>query len=226
MFEDTGRPQGYGQHSPFTDTPKAPGAVPEEKSPTGMGSGTPATPLDPTLSAWRNPASNTRALGAPHGMPPPPPAQSSPLQSAIAGGAGSQATGGLGAPPPPAGNPNDPIAALYAKHGVQAGGDGSGFLDKAYWQKQADAKGGWFGAGGNDPYWNNRLDSDLSGTGPDGKPQAQTGQASPLMSAITNQAPPPVDPSMDQTGTANPLLAAIRQSLQARQQPQGMSYGR
>lgn len=220
MFDDTGRPQGYGQHSPFTDTPKAPGAVPEEKSPTGVGSGTPATPLDPTLSSWRNPGSNTRALGAPHGMPPPPPqTQGSPLQTAI----GSQATGGLGAPPPLAGN--DPIAALYAKHGVQASGDGSGFLDKAYWQKQADAKGGWFGASGNDPYWNDRLDSDLSGTGPDGKPQPQTAQMSPLMSAITNQAPP-VDPSMAQTGSANPLLAAIRQSLQARQQPQGIPYGR
>jgi hypothetical protein len=83
--------------------------------------------------------------GAPMPQPPQGPQQ---------GTSGGQQPGGYG-------SPQDAIAALYAKHGVADGGAGSGFTDAAYWAKQATGTGGW-----ND-YWNNRLDSDLGGTGTD-----------------------------------------------------------
>ncbi len=80
MFDDSGRPDGYGQHSPFQDIQKAPGAVPQEKPENGFGGGTPSVPSDPTLSGWRT-GTSQRRIGDPHIPRPTPPG----LMSAIGG---------------------------------------------------------------------------------------------------------------------------------------------
>lgn len=83
MLDDSGRPPGYGQNSPFQDAPQAPGQVPQTKLPQGTAGGAiPSVPTDPTLAGWRQPTM-PRALGAPH-VPTAPPV-SSPLNTAILG---------------------------------------------------------------------------------------------------------------------------------------------
>lgn len=105
MF-DTPMNQEFGQHSPFTDRPKPPGAVNVGAAEPMMGGGgTPQVGQDATLFGWRNPAT-MRKLGDPHGAPQQPQgAPINPLMDAIGGGLPpgqnpmmSPAQGGLGAP--------------------------------------------------------------------------------------------------------------------------------
>lgn len=104
------------------------------------------------------------------------------------GTSGGQQPGGYG-------SPQEAIAALYAKHGVADGGAGSGFTDAAYWAKQSTGTGGW------DDYWNNRLDSDLSGTGTDagGNNAPQYQQAQMFQGQSAGPAPTFTPYQFDQT---------------------------
>lgn len=86
MFDSSGRPDGYGQYSPFTDSQQPPGKVPDQKpDPMAAGGGTPAAPSDPTMLGWRQPT-NPRPLGGPHVLHKMDDPSQSPLQQAISGG--------------------------------------------------------------------------------------------------------------------------------------------
>lgn len=214
MFDDAGRPQGYGQYSPFTDRPDAPGAQADPNAIPGAGAGTPSHPVDPTLNGWRS-GMGGRQLGQPHLPQAPQLGGSTPLQNAIQPSLGqSQAEGGLGGAPTL--SDHDKLGGLLAKYHSTD--------DPTYWDKVAADHGG-FDATGAD--W--LEDAIKRGDGAEGvrNGTVQKRGAKPanhtLMSAIApGLSQNPIDPSYAQTGSSNPLLQAIRQSLT---QKQARPYG-
>lgn len=233
LTENTGRPPGYDQTSPFQSTAKPAGQVPQEKNPTGAGSGTPMQPTDPTMAGWRT-AAPTRQLGDPHGNAIHQMGQEmSPLQQAIAGpapsgmsaapsfgSAGASATGALAPPAAP------PMSAVGQQSSFpQSDHDRLGALlqkyhstdNPGYWDQVAADHGGFdkTGAGWLEDRIMRGDGSALVKSGQVQKVQAQHNPNQNAFMAMGAQQPAGL---MANTGSNNPLIAAIMQSLQQKQQ--------
>lgn len=209
MLDDSGRPPGYGQNSPFQDAPQAPGKVPQSNTPSGTsGHAIPNVPTDPTMAGWRQP-SNDRGLGMPHEAQAQMGGIGSPLQSAISGQSSPAATGQL-APVGPQSDLQKTQALLNKYHSTDPA---------SYWMGIEGQHGGFDSTGAD--WLEGRIargdGAELVKRGLVSRVPSGQKQRLPQQSSLSSAINPPQGNPLDQTGSANPLLNAIRASLQKQQ---------